>query len=678
MENKFSNISDYYQRQVRFEEIVTDSDFNQDLTRRYPGIQRLTILGNNYYTIPANGEETARMGASDKVLLVSENKVRSELAGKTDDEKVKLTPDSMIKLEKPLNEIMALGLSKNVFGLKTATATMISYEGAPALFIPFDDMKELSTVSCGVESVRSDGKVVHNDSSVKPIGEGLQSNLFIDDFGDSFGLMYLCGDADAVGGYSQNKGLQGRSLYVFDQAIITHDFPYVRDLFNIDSSFRQTPSTAIGARIRHTNGRNFSLIEDASLRSKYDSLSEERLQSAQQYCDDVLKDLKSKTTSVPRESLQAHYTLINSAKNIKGIIKGRIDKFNKAVPRFGDENQDMVKNILVLEGALNKPRLFTKDGRPSRHPVTTGPHKLKVLKIEKIAGGYKLKFNKALSKEQTHSLVLKLGRDNVKPTSRTWGSGARDFLQISDKQLENIDELLYPEQNCTFKVTNKYFEYSRLQNIAQNYGVSNQVFKNVTSGYRSREVEAVTNMEIMSNLETTRREFNELLVDGGEDDRGYICHNIKLLELETQKQLQFMLMDKLDYSQIETLGYAFDTAVKLDCMREFNYFTQTLIKQIQSDNIPENITEFLDKYSSLDETTMTLDEAKKFRREMLNDIREIITASLNSENYLVKSHDSSSEHKKEFKARYNDLLGRDEDPNNTKDDEDIAKIRPSN
>lgn len=119
-------------------------------------------------------------------------------------------------------EALALDISE-MLGFKTTGHKMlISHNGEPRLFVPFDNIKQLKEFASAEKLASAENKIDVNDSTIKPVGEGLLPDQTIEDFGKSLAYFYLCNDPDAFGGYNQNKALiNDKYFYIFDQAVHT-------------------------------------------------------------------------------------------------------------------------------------------------------------------------------------------------------------------------------------------------------------------------------------------------------------------------------------------------------------------------------------------------------------------------------------------------------------------------
>lgn len=244
-------------------------------------------------------------GVTEKIPLITLAKVKEQLRhlcaqneldldsySESREQYYKLGIEGILKLPKHgdikevQREAIALNISR-LMGLDTTSSTAVSYNGHPALFIPFDNINLLNEFSSGKifkVGMGLSGQSYTHYSTIKPLGEGIQADLYIKDFGHALALLYLCCDTDAIGGYCKNKALRNySSLYIFDQVITD------TDKFILDSRISLQPDQFIMKHTRHGQGRNRTLIEDSSLVTKYASLVrlKELKRIITQYCDHI-------------------------------------------------------------------------------------------------------------------------------------------------------------------------------------------------------------------------------------------------------------------------------------------------------------------------------------------------------------------------------------------------------
>jgi len=629
MRNNPENIYDYYRRRsyASAPPPETVKRLAENLQEKHKDMKEIIISGKKYYSLPTGKD----MGKSEKIPLISEENLEQAITNKTD-----LKPDALLKLPKNgvtnqvQSEGMALGIAQQALGLTTTQATMLSFEDRPALFVPFEDMEPLTKFAASdTPIIRSDSRVDHEQSSINPLGEGLSANIFVNDFGRAFALMYLTGDPDGIGGYNQNKGLQGRNLYVFDHAIVGHDSSFSNNYFQIDSRLRQTPKIPYSFS-RHTKGRNFSLLEDASIEEKFESLSPQNCEKTLQYTTDVIRGLEERTTAVPQQLRTQHMSLIASARNARNLIADRIETYNKMLPKaINNTDRETIKQALILENILNQPRMYSKTGRPYRSLFAEREHSLKVDSVEATTGSdnVKIKFNKNLDEATLRLVSDRLGGNNVRYNFRT------KSMEINKNLLINLENIFYPEKDTKIDQNINYTDLINIKKISRSYIVRSDYCIRVVNHYNKKQADAKessNDQEIISNIIKARIRLSDP-VNTATNDKGFNNHIIRCFEFEAQKELQKIISKNIGKNHqdrnalLRIQNQAFSTAVKLDCLQEFNNLCVHAAKNIHKPEIQVEITQFLKKYASLDLSDSTISEAHQIRSQMLQDINHLIT-----------------------------------------------------
>ncbi|VEG89608.1 hypothetical protein [Legionella spiritensis] len=474
-------------------------------------------------------------------------------------------------------EALALNFSR-ILGLDTTRSSIITHDGNPALFIPFDDIKLLNEFAKGKTYKTGFGffysQTYENYSTINPVGSGLQFNMFIDDFGHSLGLFYLCSDTDGIGGYIQNKGLKNsRSLFIFDQVVMP------KNKLGLDSRLSLQPVEFIMMHTRHGQGRNRSLIEDSSMASKFDSLMD-LLSQENRLCKYVIRtanlhqrriewlEKELENASSPEENRRILEELIQirelkeDALIIKNVIQERIKKIPTIFPRH-DEQIDRIEILktLILEKLLHNPILFTDTGRPYKHPWTYR-HNNSVTEIEKKPEYqvFLITFNYTINPQMVEFLKRK-GSHSIRLSSYR-------SLEISyDDLLALTETILYPEMEATLQYDQNYLDQEDLRQISEAYnGYNNKIIIEAIDRYLeimaddTSPINEKTDM-ITRTLSTIKDHLNT------SKNKGFASHVLKKLHFDIQLRLQRMIPPE---SMPEQLNSSFTAALKLDRIAEFN------------------------------------------------------------------------------------------------------------
>ena len=341
-------------------------------------------------------------GVTEKVSLVRLAKVTEQLGRLRDTDvadvdayiahrgNYKLSTEAILKLpkhgsiEEVQRESMALNISR-ILHLDTTSSSMVSHNGKPALFVPFENIRLLKDFAQGKTFTPfGSSKSYEHYSTINPVGEGVQGDSFVEDFGNALGLFYICSDPDSIGGYNQNKALRdNRSLFIFDQVVMPSD------KLKLDSRISLQPDDIIMGHTRHGRGRNRTLIEDSSFTAKFDSIVEILRQQERIYkyanrtialytneIERINRDLGRLHTPLQDKELKEQKAqfgaLLKDAINLREAVKSRIDKIGTTLPRRSrDLSNNDICQALVLEKLVHNPRLFTDLGRPYKNPWTT-------------------------------------------------------------------------------------------------------------------------------------------------------------------------------------------------------------------------------------------------------------------------------------------------------------------
>lgn len=531
-------------------------------------------------------EESAG-GVTEKVSLVSLDSVRSQLRNliaareqvtsianyMASRDEFKLRTEAILKLPKAgkevevLREAMALSISR-ILQIDTTNSIMVTHNQHPALFVPFENIRLLQDYAKGtILPTATPQKPYQDDSILIPVGEGLQGDKFIDDFGPSLGLFYLCSDPDAIGGFNQNKALRNdQSLYVFDQVVKPSNF------LALDSRLSMHPDTFLGGHIRHWRGRNKSLIEDAPLTSKFASLMDIKqnqvliLQYASntitryQHRIGFLKDLKQQAPLPPhmKKELESLQVLVKDMEQQKHAIVKRIQDIDKVLPKHEEGISNVqIRQALVLEKLMNHPVLFTHDGRPYKNPWTNSHH----FKIESIAllpgdaNQVSIKCNETINVE-----MMKVLNQHGAGLRRT----APNTFTIDVNDLERLNEyMVFPENHSNLHPRISYLNTPDLTMLYNAYKEPEQArsLNNILYRYQNAMLRADTPAAKIALLERTE----SLLVK--QEKSGLSQHVLKKFYFEMQQQLQLMVPPEYSLAKVNA---AFAAALKLDRISEFN------------------------------------------------------------------------------------------------------------
>ncbi len=555
-------------------------------------------------------------GVTEKISLISLARVKEQLRHlcdrddglnndnyHTERERYKLSTQAIIKLPKHGNiqevqhEAMALNISR-LMELDTASVTTISYGGHPALFIPFEEIRLLNEFSSGKTFYAwLAGKTYTHYSTIKTIGEGIQADCFIDDFGMMLGLLYLCSDTDAVGGNCQNKALRNaKSLFVFDQSLMD------TNKFILDSRLGLIPGEFLRKHTRHGLGRNRTLIEDSSMDSKFESIMQLRAMGDKilQYVTHIAwqhhhqqnrikrqfkKPLSTEKQSQLTSELSDLIVLEKDAEILQTRIVERLTAIDDMLPQTtGNVDSLEIRQALIFEKLLHNPILFSDDGRPFKYPWThRQPNKIK--KIDDLGNGLiQLTFSDKVSSIMLDFIKRRGGGDSITSTSVK-------TITLSQVHLAALrEDTLHPEHQLALKPNTNYLDPVDLGIIKEAYNTGNRTYiMNTISTYRVKMAcdRASTDEKLKCIIET-EDQLREFIITAY--DRGFGMHVIKKFFFDAQLQLQ-KLMPPLKIPL--KLNEAFIAALKLDRVSEFN---AVVLEAIRQDKITEQqFTGFLDE-----------------------------------------------------------------------------------
>jgi hypothetical protein len=559
--------------------------------------------------IPTVGEycsmDDAVGGVTEKISLMSLDNARAQLgrlvAAPAFDLRAylehrpdyRLRTEAIIKLPKHgvavevQREAMALSFAsllepRDRERTSVASNLMISCDDRPGLFVPFDDIRLLRTVAQGKTMTgyrMSLSKVEYEHyATINPLGEGLQSAQHLDDFGDWFALIYLCNDPDTFGGYLQNKALMGKHLYIFDLVAMHKTY------LDFDRSLSMQP-VGVTKFSRHGQGRNRSLIEDASIDKKFDSLMSlvEKQPLLMRYCDRIAamhkkkieslsKELKTETSAANKVSIKHEIRLLNQlrgdALGLKEILTERIERFKASLPPAPPGfNPELMKKALVLEKLLNFPRLYTEDGRPYRFPSSTR-HDQSIRRIYTDSAGIHVQFNEGIPRDVKSFLMDKM---LLTEGAKMAICDSPSELIMDEATLMAMNEsLFYPEHRFDLGLEHRlepglnYLYVDELALLRKFYpdlkaDVSEAVLRTVDNYQRTFASDPV------NVIQQTQAALNDLAERA--PDAGFAQHVLKKLQLDAQQKLQGMLPPGYDATR---LNQAFCASLSLDHSQQFN------------------------------------------------------------------------------------------------------------
>lgn len=566
-------------------------------------------------------------GVTEKVSLISLDKVRTQLTHLTTAAPIasvdaysaaranyKLSTEAILKLPKHgeikevQREAMALNVSR-ILGLDTTRSTMMTHNGVPALFVPFDNIKLLKDYAKGktFKAAGFSGQTYEHYSTMNPVGRGLQANTFVDDFGASLGLFYLCSDTDAVGAYNQNKALRDdRTLFIFDQVIMS------KDKLGLDSRLSMQPIEFMVKHTRHGQGRNRTLIEDSSFDNKFASLMDLKQKQAliSQYASrvihihqihikqlenklaGVLDDAERKTTMAELKNLLA---LRDDAALLRTSVNDRIKKIDDVLPKHGVAITDIeVRQALVLEKLVHNPVLFSSEGRPYRNPWTQRQDNPVKTITEVNATHLLIKFDSKINDDMIAFIKRQGGCDSLTIRSDK-------ELVISRADLNRLNEaMLHPEFRPALNHHINYLDPRDLKIISKAYD----------KGHRGRIMEAVEQYQaIMSNGHSTSEDkllaieqTEKAIINGINTAKhpGFGLHALKKFHYDVQKVLQLIIPHGMKPANLDL---AFEAAVKLDRLGDFN---QVIKKAIEQGRVPSpGLTKYLGDCIALADPAVT-------------------------------------------------------------------------
>ncbi|VEB38291.1 hypothetical protein [Legionella cherrii] len=584
-------------------------------------------------------------GVTEKITLMSLDNVKKQLRHLCDSapglsikdyqagrEQYKLRTEAIIKLPKHgaiqevQHEAMALNVSR-LMELDTATTTTISHNGHPALFIPFDEIQLLSGFSLGKTFYAwLLGKTYTHYSTIKSLGEGIQADCFIDDFGDAFGLLYLCSDTDAIGGNCQNKALRNaKSLFIFDQSLMdTHKFI-------LDSRLCLIPGEFLKKHTRHGLGRNRTLIEDSSMHSKFESIMQLRAMDDKilQYVTHVIwqhqqqaarikrqfkKPLSTEKQSQLTSELSDLMLLEKDAETLRTRLMERLEAIDDILPQStGDIDLPMVRNALIFEKLIHNPILYSDDGRPFKNPWTYRQQN-KLKKIDDLGNDLiQLTFSDKISSVMVDFIKRRGGGDSITITTPK-------TITLSKAQLIELrEDILHPEHQLVLDPAINYLDPLDLAAIKEAYNAGNRTYMmhTVTSYREKMNHDKASVDEQLKCIVETEEQLKQFIISA--HDRGFGMHVLKKFYFDAQQQLQRLIPPLKVPVQ---LNNAFAAALKLDRVSEFNAVVLQAIKQ---DKITDQqFISFLDECIQRANAATNYTQAQQESSELSSKAKEVM------------------------------------------------------
>ncbi len=539
-------------------------------------------------------------GVTEKLSLIPLNEVKTQLKNlqgfnpttldsySQNRDEFKLSTKAILKLPKHgstievQREAIALNISR-ILGFNTTKSTAVEHNGKAALFVPFDPIQLLKEVAMGEEhttilpssfsfsGLKKIGEKYLHYSTVVPVGNQLNADQIINDFGHIMAFSYLCNDTDFIGMENQNKAIKGCDLYIFDQVVMTND------KMEFDSRLNLIP-VGWGKHSRHNQGRNRSLIEDSSFDSKLDSISnllnhQEEINLMLDYfyfthfikTSEIKTALRSQNSQPLQQQLNELTILLDDVTDIKKTINDRIKNIFQNFPTINDKpmnpqlfsaNKDLIKHSLMLEKLVNKPVLFANDGRPYKNPWTYR-NTNKIDSIKEQNGMAFLSF----SNVDVNDLASVLKQLDINIKSCKW-SDSEKTLGIPTSELEKIHENNFFPEHCPINPKVNYLE--NFFEISSAYPEKDRtLFIELLNNYQydlnsadKPEKQIKTLSKLLDNL------YNKLPQEG---NPGLLKHLELTIQMHTQQQLRKLLPELAAH-----IAPAFEAALKLDRVKDFN------------------------------------------------------------------------------------------------------------
>ncbi len=543
-------------------------------------------------------------GVTEKLSLISLDEVKNQLANLQEAKPLtlaaycdnrnqfKLSTQAILKLPKHgstievQREAIALNISR-ILGFNTTKSTVVEHEGKPALFVPFDDIQLLTDLAMGEEqytflpssfsfnSIKKVGEKYLHYSTIVPVGNQLNSDKIINNFGHIMAFSYLCNDTDFIGTVNQNKAVKGCELYIFDQVVMSGD------KMELDSRLNLIP-VGVGKHLRHNQGRNRTLIEDSSFDSKFASIVNllNHQQEINLMLDSVyfnhsakINDLKTAIAPITYEvysqplqkRLEELLVLQDDVIALKNTVNNRIDSIFKNFPTLNGKamnsqlftsNQELIKHSLMLEKMVNKPVLFANDGRPYKNPWTyRNPNKIDSI-VEKNDMIY-LSFSKVDKAE----LISNLEKLTINPNKCQWNE-FDNTLVIPFNELVKIHENKFFPEHSNFDLNQNYLKNFE-QSCAAYPEKNRSLYIEAIDNYKIEEKGANKPEKLVNILNNLLNSIYNILPQTG--NPGLLKHLQLTVQMHAQQQLR-KILPEFD----SKIAAAFEAAINLDRVKEFN------------------------------------------------------------------------------------------------------------
>lgn len=497
-------------------------------------------------------------------------------------EAFKLSVDGMLKLpkhgevEEVQREAIALNLSKRL-GHKTTENVMVSYQGKPALFVPFEQIELLKCMAEGEERRAFDKfwKTYFVASTIKPVGEGHFSDDVLSSFGCEQALFFLCGDPDFIGGYNQNKAifynrdLHGEAtsnrLFVFDQ-VVKPDETFV---LGIDLNLVPTSE-----KTRHVMGRNRTLINDSSYRDRVQGLFA-AIDMAQFLIDELQGQIDEQRALVDSpeargQSFTKHTrTMLKDTDDLRKKLKRRCDVLRNIVvshplaPLIKEKRmtRDQFKQALLVERLLNRPRLFDQYGKPYKYPNTTVGD-ISVIGFSEVGSDDSAVVKLSLSSPHDRAQVAAFV-DRLRGVLGAEAAHDGNPLVISKQAFAQLtDTASHPEMQTVLVDRYDYLDGPKFHDLMQTYPDIGNTAKlhQVITDYQRRST--VPSVDFVGVARDARQDLDQLLRGGG--DKGLACHVRRLYTYDLQQRLVNISRASPDEDFTENLKQVFSRMMKLD------------------------------------------------------------------------------------------------------------------
>lgn len=282
------------------------------------------------------------------------------------------TRDAMIKLSKrreddTIKEMVAMLLAREL-GYNAANCKIISLQDTsdkikPALFSIFDTMEPLTEHVAGNNPNR-------NHAVLKPIGEGLVANTFIEDLGKYLPFFYWLSDPDAVGKDAQNKGIMGNQLFIFDTLVVSQRLGISEDFSatNLSCFWRDLKHWHLFDVSRHHAFRNYSVFQDAAYVNILEGLQKIndfwKDENGKEQLQQLESDLRGKATLPYTRLADAVNHMITHLdkrlKDMRAVLSDRLELLKET------EGPKLVAALDAFEKLISPTTAYSEEGVPLR------------------------------------------------------------------------------------------------------------------------------------------------------------------------------------------------------------------------------------------------------------------------------------------------------------------------